>query len=76
MDNLIKAMRCFFTDCQGSVPCETCTYNQNEYDVLAEDLLNNAVQKIVDLQKSNRNWRRKAQRLRKKIKEIKEKENV
>lgn len=43
MDNLIKAMRCFFIDCQGSVPCETCAYNQNEYDVLAEDLLNNAV---------------------------------
>lgn len=55
MDNLIKAMRCFLTDCQGSVPCETCAYNQNEYDVLAEDLLNNAIQKITDLQKSNRN---------------------
>lgn len=76
MYNLIKAMRCFFTDCQGSVPCETCAYNQNEYDVLAEDLLNNAVQKIIDLQKSNRNWRRKTQRLRKENKELKEKENV
>ncbi len=76
MDNLIKAMYCFLTDCQGSVPCETCTYNQNEYDVLAEDLLNNGIQKIADLQKSNRNWRRKAQRLRKEIKELKEKENV
>ena len=76
MDNLIKAMRCFITDCQSCVPCETCAYNQNEYDVLAEDLLNNAVQKIIDLQKSNRNWRRKAQRLRKEIKELKEKENV
>lgn len=76
MDNLVKAMHCFLTDCQGSVPCETCAYNQNEYDVLAEDLLNNAIQKIADLQKSNRNWRRKAQRLRKKIKKLKEKENV
>jgi hypothetical protein len=76
MDNLIKAMRCFLTDCQCSVPCETCAYNQNEYDVLAEDLLNNAIQKITDLQKSNRNWRRKAQRLRKKIKELEGKENV
>ena len=76
MDNLIKAMHCFLTDCQGSVPCETCAYNQNEYDVLAEDLLNNAIQKIADLQKSNRNRRRKAQRLRKEIKELKEKENV
>lgn len=76
MDNLIKAMRCFLIDCQGSVPCETCAYNQNEYDVLAEDLLNNAIQKIADLQKSSRNWRRKAQRLRKKIKELEEKENV
>ena len=76
MDNLIKAMHCFLTDCQGSVPCETCAYNQNEYDVLAEDLLNNAIQNIADLQKSNRNWRRKAQRLRKEIKKLKEKENV
>lgn len=72
MDNLIKGMRCFLTDCQGSMPCETCDYNQNEYDVSAEDLLNNAVQKIIELQKSNRNWRRKAQRLRKEIKEMKE----
>lgn len=71
MDNLIKGMRCFLTDCQGSVPCEACDYNQNEYDVSAEDLLNNAVQKIIDLQKSNRNWRRKTQRLRKEIKEMK-----
>lgn len=76
MDNLVKAMRCFLTNCQGSIPCETCAYNQNEYDVLAEDLLNNAIQKIADLQKSNRNWRRKAQRLRKEIKKMKEKENV
>lgn len=76
MDNLIKAMRCFLTDCQGSISCETCAYNQNEYDVLAEDLLNNAVQKITNLQKSNRNWRRKVQRLRKEIKKMKEKENV
>lgn len=76
MDNLIKAMHCFLTDCQGSVPCETCAYNQNEYDVLAEDLLNNAIQKTADLKKSNRNWRRKAQRLRKEIKKMKEKENV
>lgn len=72
MDNLIKAMHCFLTDCQGSVPCETCAYNQNEYDVSAEDLLNNAIQKITALQKSNRNWRRKTQRLRKEIKELKE----
>ena len=70
MDNLIKGMRCFLTDCQGSVPCEICDYNQNEYDVSAEDLLNNAVRKIIDLQKSNRNWRRKAQRLRKEMKEL------
>lgn len=72
MDNLIKATHCFLTDCQGSVPCETCAYNQNEYDVSAENLLNNASQKIADLQKSNRNWRRKVQRLRKEIKELKE----
>ena len=73
MDNLVKAMNCFTSDCQGSQPCETCPYNQSEYNVNGEELMNNAIDKITVLAKSNRNWRRKAQRLRKKMKE---KENV
>lgn len=73
MDNLVKAMYCFITDCQGSQPCEACPYNQNEYNINSEELMNKAIDKIIALQKSNRNWRRKVQRLRKKMKE---KENV
>lgn len=69
MDNLIKAMHCFITDCQGSQPCEACPYNQIEYNVNGEELLDKAIDKIVTLSKSNRNWRRKTQRLRKKLKE-------
>ena len=71
MDNLIKAMRCCTQDCEGL--CSTCEYNQPEYALCeAPTLMPLAIQKIIDLQKSNRNWRRKAQRLRKEIKELKE----
>lgn len=75
MDNLIKAMHCCIQNCDG--PCSTCEYSQHEYDVYSVyELMSCAVGKIIDLQKSNRNWRRKAQRLRKEIKKLKEKENV
>lgn len=77
MDNLIKAMRCCaqLELCEGL--CSTCEYDQSEYTPCeAYTLMPLAITKIVELQKSNRNWRRKAQRLRKKIKEMKEKENV
>ena len=71
MDNLIKAMHCCIRDCHGL--CSTCKYNQSEYVCCeASTLIPLAIQKIADLQKSNRNWRRKAQRLRKEIKELKE----
>ena len=71
MDNLIKAMECFINDCQDITKCETCLYYQNEYYVDIS-LVDEAIAKITSLQKSNRNWRRKAQRLRKEIKELKE----
>lgn len=75
MDNLIKAMRCCIQNCDRL--CSACEYNQPEYAPCeASTLMQLAIQKIADLQKSNRNWRRKAQRLRKEIKEMKEKENV
>ena len=71
MDNLIKAMHCCIQDCDG--PCFICEYNQSEYTPCeASILMSLAIQKIEALQKSNRNWRRKAQRLRKEIKELKE----
>lgn len=75
MDNLIKAMYCYTYECDGL--CSACEYDQSEYiPCEAFTLIPLAIQKIADLQKSNRNWRRKAQRLRKEIKELKEKENV
>lgn len=71
MDNLIKAMHCCTHDCDGV--CSVCIYDQTEYfPCEASTLMPLAIQKIVDLQKSNRNWRRKVQRLRKEIKELKE----
>lgn len=75
MDNLIKAMRCCLYDCDGQ--CSGCVYNQTEYTSCESyKLIPLAITKIIELQKSNRNWRRKAQRLRKKIKELEGKENV
>ena len=73
MDNLFKAMYCFMTDCQGSQPCEYCPYNQEEYTVSGNHLMDMAIDTITELRKSNRNWRRKTQRLRKELKELKEK---
>ena len=72
MDNLIKAMNCFCVqDCNGL--CSTCEYDQSEYAPCeASILMPLAIQKIEALQKSNRNWHRKTQRLRKEIKEMKE----
>ena len=71
MDNLIKAMCCCFQDCNGL--CSTCEYDQSEYAPCeASALILLAIQKIEALQKSNRNYRRKVQRLRKEIKEMKE----
>lgn len=71
MDNLMKAMYCCIQDCDG--PCFVCKYDQSEYaSCEASILMPLAIQKIEALQKSNRNWHRKAQRLRKEIKELKE----
>ena len=72
MDNLIKAMHCAQMElCDGL--CSTCKYDQPEFAPCeASILMPLAIQKIEALQKSNRNWHRKAQRLRKEIKELKE----
>ena len=71
MDNLIKAMCCCIQDCHGL--CSTCEYDQSEYAPCeAPILMPLAIQKVEALQKSNRNYRRKVQRLRKEIKEMKE----
>ena len=49
MDNLIKAMHCCIQDCHGL--CSACEYAPCE----ASTLMPLAIQKIADLQKSNRN---------------------
>lgn len=71
MDNLAKALYCYVSVCRDSQDCEGCPYNQSEYD-MGSHLVYKAVDKIEALQKSNRNWRRKTQRLRKELKELKE----
>lgn len=75
MDNLSKALYCSTGECEGDQDCKTCRYNQNEYNIGVE-LIYQAIDKIEALQKSNRNWRRKTQRLRKEIKELKEANEV
>ena len=71
MDNLIKALNCFMSNCDDITKCGVCPYYQLDYDVDV-CLVDDAIQTITDLRKSNRNWRRKTQRLRKEIKELKE----
>lgn len=64
-------MHCCIQDCEEL--CSACEYDQPEYAPCeASILMPLAIQKIEALQKSNRNWRRKTQRLRKEIKELKE----
>ena len=75
MDNLIKAMHCCIYDCDGV--CNSWVDDQSEYfRCEASTLMPLAIQKIIDLQRSNGKWRRKAQGVRKEIKKVKEKENV
>lgn len=73
MDNLVKALRCQVMDRVGEckLNCPECEYYQREYKTLEEEM-DVAAHKIEKLQKSNRNWRRKVQRLRKELKEVKE----
>lgn len=68
MDDLIKALHCAAKDCRFG-KCEECEYNQKIYPQ-ERDVFSDCIQRISNLEKSNRNWRRKCQRLRKKSKEI------
>lgn len=73
MDNLVKALNCFMSNCEDITKCWDCPYYQPDYDVdiCLIDKIDKTIDKITALQKSNRNWRRKTQRLRKEIKELK-----
>lgn len=78
MNDLEKALRCnqLYSDslCKSfgdiSYGCRTCEFWQTKY--LNDDMvMEAAIERIHELEKSNRNWRRKVQRLRKELKEVK-----
>lgn len=73
MDDLEKALNCYqcvLDDvCFGQM-CTDCKLYQRSY-LSAQDTMKAAIKRIHELEKSNRNWRRKVQRLRKELKEVK-----
>lgn len=73
MDNLIKALKCEAIAGTNACTknCLACKYYQDEHKEVVEILMT-AAYELSALEKSNRNWRRKAQRLRKELKEAKE----
>lgn len=70
MDDLVKALKCrqAWHENWCTSECSRCEFYQEEY-VNMSDVLDKAAIELVKLDKSNRNWRRKVQRLRNKIKE-------
>ena len=76
MDDLEKALNCY--QCalddgcfdQTYQTCTDCHLYQRSY-LNAQDAMEAAIKRIHELEKSNRNWRRKVQRLRKELKEVK-----
>lgn len=73
MDNLEKALHCIITnndDICYHIQCCNCEYYQQDYLSNAATC-DAAIERIHQLEKSNRNWRCKVQRLRKELKEAK-----
>ena len=73
MDNLEKALNCYQCALDGvcfDPTCVDCQLYQRRY-LNAQDTMEAAIKRIHELEKSNRNWRRKVQRLRKELKEVK-----
>ena len=73
MDDLEKALNCYQCAwdyvCFGQT-CADCRLYQRSY-LSAQEAMEAAIKRIHELEKSNRNWRRKVQRLRKELKEVK-----
>ena len=73
MDDLEKALNCYQCAldyvCFG-LACTDCQLYQRSY-LNAQETMEAAIKRIHELEKSNRNWRRKVQRLRKELKEVK-----
>ena len=73
MDDLEKALNCYqcaLDDVYFDQTCVDCHLYQLRY-LNAQDAMEAAIKRIHELEKSNRNWRRKVQRLRKELKEVK-----
>ena len=73
MDDLEKALNCYqcaLDDVCFGQTCTGCHLYQRSY-LNAQDAMEAAIKRIHELEKSNRNWRRKVQRLRKELKEVK-----
>ena len=73
MDDLEKALNCYQYVLDGVCfyqTCVDCHLYQRRY-LNAQDAMEAAIKRIHELEKSNRNWRRKVQRLRKELKEVK-----
>ena len=73
MDDLEKALNCYQCALDGvffNQTCIDCHLYQLSY-LNAQDAMEAAIKRIHELEKSNRNWRRKVQRLRKELKEVK-----
>ena len=73
MDDLEKALNCYqcaLDDVCFGQTCADCHLYKLRY-LSAKDAMEAAIKRIHELEKSNRNWRRKVQRLRKELKEVK-----
>ena len=73
MEDLEKALNCYQCVLDGvcfGITCTDCHLYQRSY-LNAQDAMEAAIKRIHELETSNRNWRRKVQRLRKELKEVK-----
>lgn len=73
MNDLEKALNCYqcvLDDVCFGLTCTDCYLYQQSY-LNAQDTMEAAIKRIHEPEKSNRNWRRKVQRLRKELKEVK-----
>ena len=73
MDDLEKALNCYqcvLDDVCFDQTCADCQLYQRSY-LNSQEAIEAAIKRIHELEKSNLNWRRKVQRLRKELKEVK-----
>lgn len=73
LDDVEKALSCYqcaLDDVCFGQTCTDCHLYQRSY-LNDQETMEAAIKRIHELEKSNRNWRRKVQRLRKELKEVK-----